>query len=288
MKRCTQIPRTVPHYGPEDAFVHSLPEPPDYWCYRVAEPLVIDGRLDDPSWKKAPWLGPFVDMGKGTPVRYDTRVAFLWDDEAFYCGFRCEEPDVFGYETVRDGGIGGGEDFEVFILGEGTYYELEMNPLNTLYEVFWWFVRPLVQQRDYARIDQLFRCQRFIYGGLGDEYDVRHGSFDWDFPGIQSAVHVDGSLNWHKDVDKGWSGEIVFPWAGWGDLAQGVRSIPPQDGDVWRVGCSRLEYGRDSEGRIAWGRDWSIARHGRVNMHLPGRWPYVIFSTDVVGTQEQA
>ena len=102
------IPRTVPHDGPEDPVTHALPEPPDYMCYRVAEPLVIDGRLDDASWQKATWLGPFVDMEKGTPTQYDTRVAFLWDDDAFYVGFRCEEPDVFGFETTRDGRVGAG------------------------------------------------------------------------------------------------------------------------------------------------------------------------------------
>jgi hypothetical protein len=281
------IPRTVTHYGPEDPVTHALPEPPDYFCYRVAEPLVIDGRLTDPSWEKAPWIGPFVDMEKGTATQYDTRVAFLWDDDAFYVGFRCEEPDVFGFETTRDGRVGADQDFEVFILGEGTYYELEMNPLNTLYEVFWYWVRPLIERQDYAKIDELLSCRRFIYGGYGDEYDIRHGSFDWDFPGIQSAVYVDGSLNWHRDVDRGWSGEVVFPWHGWTELSQGKRAIPPQDGDVWRIGCSRVEHGRDPLGQVAWGRDWSPAQHGRINMHLPHRWPYVIFSTTTVGEQDE-
>jgi len=133
----------------------------------------------------------------------DTRVAFLWDDEAFYVGFWCEEPDVFGYETERDGRVGGDQDFEVFILGEGTYYELEINPLNTLYEVFWTWTRPLIEQNDMEALDRLFRTKRFIYGGIGDDYDMRHGSFDWDFPGLQSAIYVDGSFSWHHDRDRG-------------------------------------------------------------------------------------
>lgn len=282
--RASSSSRTVPRQEIQDPRTQNLPEPPDYACYRTAGPLTIDGRLDEFSWQKAPWLGPFVDMKKGTPVQYDTRVAFLWDNEALYVGFRCEEPDVFGYETERDGSVGADQDFEVFILGEGTYYELEMNPLNTIYEVFWTWVRPLIERNDVKALDGLFRTRRFIYGGIGDDYDMRHGSFDWDFPGLQSAVCVDGSLNWHRDRDRGWSGEIVFPWSGWGDLAQGVRDIPPQDGDIWRIGCSRVEHGRDAEGNVAWGRDWSIARHGKIQMHVPHRWPYVIFSTQTVGT----
>ena len=276
-------PRTVPRQELQDPRTLSLPEPPDYSCYRTSGPLAIDGRLNEPSWQQAPWLGPFVDMEKGTSVQYDTHVAFLWDDEAFYVGFRCEEPDVFGYETRRDGGVSADQDFEVFILGEGTYYELEMNPLNTIYEVFWTWVRPLVERQDIEAIDKLLTTQRAIYGRIGDDYDMRHGSFDWDFPGLRSAVYVDGSLNWHQDRDRGWSGELVFPWSGWDDLAQGVRSIPPKDGDIWRIGCSRVERIRDAEGKPASARDWSIAQHGKVQMHVPHRWPYVIFSTQTVG-----
>jgi hypothetical protein len=277
------ISRTVPTYGPVVPQTHGMPEPADYACLRACGPIVIDGRLDDESWLRAPWLGPFVDMDLGTPTMYDTRVAFLWDDEAFYVGFRCAEPDIFGYETVRDGGVGADQDFEVFILGEGTYYELEMNALNTIYEVFFTYVKPLIEKKDHARITQLLAAKRFIYGGIGDEYEMRHGNFDWDFPGIETAIHIEGSLNSQCDRDQYWSGEIKLPWSGWADLAQGVRSIPPRDGDVWRVGCSRVEHGRDEQGRVTWGRDWSIARHGQINMHLPHRWPYVIFSTETVG-----
>jgi hypothetical protein len=46
-----------------------------------------------------------------------------------------------------------------------------------------------------------------------------------------------------------------------------------------------VEHGRDEEGGVAWGRDWSIARHGKIQMHVPHRWPRVIFSTQTVGEQ---
>lgn len=275
-------PREVAGQDVQDPRTLGLPEPSDYTCYRTVGTITIDGRLDEPSWRKARWLGPFVDMETGKSVQYDTRVAFLWDDAAFYVGFSCEEPDVFGYETKRDGAVGADQDFEVFILGEGTYYELEINPLNTVYEVFWTWTRPLIERGDYKALDKLFRVGRFIYGAMGDDYGMRHGSFDWDFLGLQNAVYVEGTLNWHLDKDKGWSGEIAFPWKGWEELATGVRSIPPREGDIWRVGCSRVEHGRDAEGRIIWGRDWSIAQHGKVQMHVPHRWPYVFFSTKTV------
>ncbi len=32
-----------------------LPPPLGYVCYRTAAPLRIDGRLDEPAWRRAPW-----------------------------------------------------------------------------------------------------------------------------------------------------------------------------------------------------------------------------------------
>jgi hypothetical protein len=33
--------------------------PKRYICYRTCGPIVIDGHLDEPSWKKAPWTDLF-------------------------------------------------------------------------------------------------------------------------------------------------------------------------------------------------------------------------------------
>ena len=63
---------------------------------------------------------------------------------------------------------------------------------------------------------------------------------DWDFPGLSAAVHVDGTLNDDRDIDRGWTVELAFPWKGMEVLAQG-RPLPPKDGDVWRMDFSRFE-----------------------------------------------
>lgn len=282
------IPDEIPESVKRQEIAHGhqgrrgLSRPPDYVCRRAPEPLTIDGSLDENAWQKALWLGPFVDMEKGTPTEYDTRVAFLWDDTHFYTGFKLEEPDIFGYETNRDGGVGGDCEVELFILGEGVYYELELNVLNTIYEVFWTWFQPLAEANDLAAIDRLLNTRRMIYGHFTDDYPGRQGSFDWDFPGIRTAVRIDGSLNCRPIKDRGWTVEIALPWSGWTDLARGRRAIPPRDGDVWRIGCSRVEHWRDEEGNRLRGRDWSICQHGKIQMHVPDRWPYVIFSEKTV------
>jgi len=109
----------------------------EYTCYRAAGPITVDGKLDEPSWRLAPWSTPFVDIVTGEPAWFDTRVAMLWDDEHLYFGFTVEETDVWGTLTERDSKIYEENDVEVFIAGDDAYYEFEINALNTIYEVFW-------------------------------------------------------------------------------------------------------------------------------------------------------
>ena len=112
-------------------------EPARYTCYRAAGPIVVDGKLDEPSWRLAPKSTPFVDIVTGEPAWFDTRVALLWDDDNLYFGFWVEETDVWGTLTERDSKICEENDVEVFIGGRDAYYEFEINALNTVYEVFW-------------------------------------------------------------------------------------------------------------------------------------------------------
>ena len=81
----------VPRQESQNPRTLNLPEPPEYLCRQTEGLITVDGRLEEASWRKARWLGPFVDMEKGVKVQYDTRVAFLWDDAALYVGFHCEE-----------------------------------------------------------------------------------------------------------------------------------------------------------------------------------------------------
>ena len=42
--------------------------PKSYDCYRTPTPINIDGKLNDPAWKKAKWTTDFVDI-EGSPSR---------------------------------------------------------------------------------------------------------------------------------------------------------------------------------------------------------------------------
>ena len=122
-------PPESPFPWPEDRIAH-------YTAHRVLEPLTIDGRLDEPSWRLAPRSPRFVDLITGRPTIHDTRAAVLWDDTYLYVGFWVEEPFVAATLTERDAPIWSENDVELFIAGRDAYYEFEINALGTIYEAF--------------------------------------------------------------------------------------------------------------------------------------------------------
>jgi hypothetical protein len=56
-------------------------KPKEYVCYRAAGKIVIDGKLDEPSWRDAPATDKFVDIeGDIRPhPRFTTRAKMLCD-----------------------------------------------------------------------------------------------------------------------------------------------------------------------------------------------------------------
>jgi hypothetical protein len=262
-------------------------EPARYTCYRTAGPIVVDGKLDEPSWQLAPASTPFVDIVTGEPAWFDTRVALLWDDDYLYFGFRAEETDVWGTLRERDSRIWEENDLEVFIGGgRDAYYEFEVNALNTVYEVFWIWKDALKPGSPYyGRPEFDPATQRtLVLDGVGGHVHPRGerwGFLDWDFPGLRTAVHVDGAVNRRDHTDRGWTAELAFPWKGMALLAD-ERPLPPRHGDVWRIDCSRFEKtGRGGEALDPCA-GWTWNRHGHYDSHIPEVFPYVTFSEQVV------
>src|SRR5512137_1551011 len=206
-----------------------IPEPKtpfapfDYVCRRAAGPVNVDGRLDEATWADADWTEVFGDIegpAKPTP-RFRTRVQMLWDDAYLYIGAYLEEPHVWATLTARDSVIFQDNDFEVFIDPDGdshAYYELEMNALNTVWDLL--LVKPY---RD---------------GGPAVH--------SWDIQGLLTAVRVLGTLNDPSDRDKAWTVEIAMPFAVLKECIPG-KPVRPAAGDQWRVNFSRVEYRVDVE-----------------------------------------
>ena len=234
--------------------------PKGYVCYRAKTPVVVDGKLNEAAWADAPWTDEFVDIeGDLKPrPRFRTRAKMLWDDRYFYVAAALDEPNVWGTLTKHDSVIFHDNDFEIFLDPDGDhheYYELEINALNTEWDLF--LKKP--------------------YRDGGPAVDA------WEIPGLSTATNVQGTLNDPTDKDSGWSVEFAIPWAVLGEYAH--RPSPPKNADQWRVNFSRVEWEVTVDGKTVKKvpdrreDNWVWSPQGVVDMHRPERWGFVQFST---------
>lgn len=254
-----------------------------YTCYRTPTPPAIDGKLGEVGWQLAPKSPRFVDMVTGAPGFFGTQAAALWDDDYFYVGFWVEEPFVTAQLTQHDSLIFQENDVEAFIDGGDCYYEFEINALGTIYEVFFiWQDAYQAGKFPQPEFDVL-KQGGLSFGGNHDRTATHFGDgthsrglrwafHNWDLPGLKWTVHVDGHINSPNVVDKGWTVELAFPWAGMQALAGG-RAISPQHGDQWRIFFGRfqcLNIGGQSVNPA-----WAWTPIGSGDNHLPEKFMVV-------------
>ena len=237
-----------------------------YVANKAVENFTIDGKPDEASWKKAAWSDLFIDIeGKRKPL-YDTRMKMSWDDQNLYIYAQLSEPHVWANLKERDTIIFYNNDFEIFIDPDGdthNYYEFEMNALNTIWDLF---------------LSKPYRNKGTILGG-------------WDFKGLKSAVHIQGTLNDASDVDIGWSVEVAIPWS-FVTEPGGIIKIPKNE--YWRINFSRVNWDfdlvderysrkKDMAGNFLPEYNWVWSPQGVINMHEPESWGYVYFSSEDKG-----
>jgi hypothetical protein len=217
----------------------AAPERPVYEVLRVSEPPVIDGRLDEPAWRTAPLVGPFVRNADGAPSPLVTEAWMLYDDEFLYIAFRLEDENIWATMTQRDDHLWHEEVVEVFIQPDPAhpaYVELEVNPLGTMLDIF-----------------LLDRRKPLPYAS-------------WNSARLRWAVQVDGTVD-GEPGDKGWTCEIALPHE---DLPMAPH-VPPRPGDRWRLNLYRVEK-RPAPAALA----WSPTRTN--DFHLPDRFGEIVFS----------
>jgi len=96
---------------------------------RIDEPIVLDGRLDEPAWTHAPAADDFVEQEpvEGNPPSNPSEVRFLYDADALYVGGRFFDSDPRGGITndlQRD-----------FVASDSDVVAIILDPLNDLNSV---------------------------------------------------------------------------------------------------------------------------------------------------------
>ncbi|MBQ1256083.1 MAG: carbohydrate-binding family 9-like protein [Clostridia bacterium] len=246
-------------------------DPPVYRAERAKCSIgTLTGDLLKPFWQQGEWMEDFHDIEGDTLPRpwKKTRVKVLWDDENLYVGAVLEDDSIWANVSKRDDIIFRDNDFEIFLSPEHTghrYYEIEMNAMNTVWDLF--MERP--QRSNVRRI------------------------VSWDIKGLETAVKIEGKLNDPSADNRFWSLEVKIPWAS-------LREAPPHSclpekhqpvpGEIWRMNFSRVEWETDvinnkyvkridpETGSPLPEHNWLWAPTGVIDAHMPEIWGYLIFT----------
>jgi len=224
----------------------------------------IDGDINERVWANIPWSENFTDIeGSKKPAPFfDTRCKMIWDCDNLYIAAELKDDHVWANVKKHDEVIFQDNDFEVFIDPNDNaqqYFEIEVNALNTVWELF------------------LPKAYRNGSGSL----------ISWDAPGLRSGVKVQGTVNRSSDKDGGWTVEMAIPYSAL-NIGDNVK-IPKED-DIWRINFSRVQWdthladgqyvkNRDATGKNLPERNWVWSPQGIINMHYPERWGYLKFGS---------
>jgi hypothetical protein len=183
----------------------------EYVVHRARGVIEIDGVLAEPAWDRADKAGPFVRSLDGKPASAATEARLLWDDDNLYVAFLSEDSDVSGAFFKDDEKLYTSNVVEIFLnpSGDGSRYdEIEVAPTNALFDAS-------------------------FSGGPRKGMDLSWSSH------AKHAVHVDGTLNDPRDVDRGWTVELAIPFAS----LTGMPAPRPRNGDRWKFNLYRLRQG---------------------------------------------
>jgi hypothetical protein len=235
--------------------------------HRGGAHIIIDGKSDEPAWRKAASTGVFVHVASAAPgpdpAHPDGATSgpgasarLLWDEGHLYLAFEVLDQRLRGgfAEDARDPQLWTRDTVEIMIDPDGdgdnrAYYEIQVNPQNLVFDSFF---------DDYNQ----------PRGGP----DGPFGHQDWS-SAIESAVVLGGTLGDDADRDEGYAVEARLPWRS----LHRANEAPPSPGASWRMNF----YAIDNNGpggrfeAVAWspilgqGNFHRAARFGRVTFAAP-------------------
>jgi hypothetical protein len=181
---------------------------------RAAEPIKVDGKLDDAAWKQAAvWEGLYAFNEREKLAEPRTVWRATWDDEYLYFALECQDADVEAPVMKRDDHVYFHDCVEMFVLPDfraGAYWEIVVSPSGSIFDAL--------------------HAKKFK--GWGAE-----GRPEETVRGMQVGCAVDGTLNQPGDTDRGYTIEVAVPFA----ELPGYARRKPVAGDTLHLMLVRLD-----------------------------------------------
>lgn len=188
---------------------------PIYKVSRAGETMVIDGRMDEASWKNAE-TQPLSYFYRGDkPVeKQNSKFRMLWDDTNIYLFYECEDTSLTARETNFDGRTYLDDCAEFFVV-----------PVpDSVYMHFGFEINITEVRYDYIVLWRYYNNRTFFLSGYNPEYKVK-------------AIY-NGTLNNDKDKDTGWSMEFAIPMSVFSNISMVTR---PRPGARWAFQAVRQD-----------------------------------------------
>jgi hypothetical protein len=216
---------------------------PRYEIRRTAEPIQIDGKLEELAWFAAASVGPFRFPWHEQGAQEQTVAKMLWDETHLYIAHICLDAHITARYSKHDDPIAQDDCFEIMLAPDSrkpnVYFNIEWN----------------------------------LHGGYVDGHRPEGPTgprSPWDVAGLQVAGRYVGTINDDSDRDRYWVVEVAIPLS---NFAPYARQTPPRPGDVWRVNFNR--HGGDTNMQYS---QWSAGDTPQPAFHTPHRFGYVTFS----------
>ncbi|HWB84107.1 MAG TPA: carbohydrate-binding family 9-like protein [Bryobacteraceae bacterium] len=182
---------------------------PAYDIHRTSSRIVIDGKLDDPAWAKAPITGPFHFNSWKSGEKEATDVRMLWDNQNLYVAFYAHDRHISAKVTRRHGPVSTDDCVEIFLAPKPqkphNYYTFEINAIGTMLNrnrTDWWTGPPT-----------------------------------WEPEGVSYRTSLESSTpKQESDSDHDWVVELAIPFR---NFVHDAAHTPPAPGDIWRLNLYR-------------------------------------------------
>lgn len=212
----------------------------------VAEPITVDGKLDDPAWTDAQPSGPFVDSMQGNKGAFEASARVLYGATHLYVSFQVSDDDLRSSHQGHDDHLWEQDAVELMIDPDGDgrhYFEIQVSPRGIVFDT----------RQEAPRMPKPF------------------GDVAWSSEAVVKVV-LDGTLD-DETADRGYVAEIALPWTA---FASGGAPTPPQGGDIWRVNLFVLNAAGAGQRAVA----WSPPKVG--DFHVPARFGRLAFPRPAV------
>lgn len=178
--------------------------PPEIRAQKAANPINVDGRLNEAEWQQAVAITDFFrrEPRQGGAIRYKTEVKFLYDDKNLYVGAFCK--DSVGIKGIRVQDLR--RDFR---WGENDIFGVSLDPQNL---------------KQYA---QAF--QTTPYGNQRDLQNFNGNNFDTGWNTLWKVRT--------QRTDEGFTAEFAIPF-------KTLRYNAPQNGEPVEWGVTLVRYAR--------------------------------------------